>query len=99
MQHVKYRILVFLNFENCLFTKQACDNGKIQLQIDRAFYVYRNIQSPKIEQNLVVRQEAGNNHDPFAMSVGANIPRKLTNFDIVGRTPREISRFCHYFVN
>ena len=33
------------------------------------------------------------------MPVGANIPVKLTNFHIVGDIPREISRFCHYFVN
>ena len=33
------------------------------------------------------------------MSIGANIPGKLTSFDIVGHIPREIGRFCHYFVN
>ena len=33
------------------------------------------------------------------MSVGANTPESLTNFDIVGHIPREISHFCHYFVN
>ena len=64
----------------------TCDNGKIQFQINcasREFHVYRNIWSPKIGQNLVVRQEVGNDHDPFAMSAGANIPGKLTNFDMV----------------
>ena len=48
----------------------TCDNGKIQFQINcasREFHVYRNIWSPKIGQNLVVRQEVGNDHDPFAM--------------------------------
>ena len=43
-----------------------------------------------------MRQEVGNYTIP---SVGANIPGKLTNFDIIGQIPREISRFCHYFVN
>ena len=33
------------------------------------------------------------------MSVGANIPGKLTNFDIVGHTPDEVNHFCHYFIN
>ena len=33
------------------------------------------------------------------MSVGAIIPGKLTNFDIIGHMPREMTRFCHYFVN
>ena len=31
-----------------------------------------------------MRQEVGNDHDLFVMSVEANIPGKLTNFDIVG---------------
>ena len=46
-----------------------------------------------------MKQEVGNVHDPFAMSIGADIPGKLISFDIVGYIPREISRFCHYFVN
>ena len=76
---MKYRIFVSLNFENGLFTKMTCDNGKIELHIlcaSRGFYVYRNIWIPKIGQNLRVRQEVGNDHDPFAMSVGANVPGK-----------------------
>ena len=75
-----------------------CGNGKIQFQINcesRGLHVYGNIWSPNIGQNLVMRQEIGNEHDPFAMSAGANIPGKLTNFDMVGHIPREISRFCH----
>ena len=87
----------------CLFTKMTCDNWYIQFQIYctiREFLVYRNIWSPKIGENLVVRQEVGNDNDRFAMSVGANIPEKImTNFDIAGHIPREISRFCYYFVN
>ena len=77
----------------------TCNNGKIQFQINfasRGFHVYRNLWSPKIEQNLVMRQEVGNDTVP---SVGANIPGKLTNFDIIWHIPREISCFCHYFVN
>ena len=91
-----------LNFESSLFTKKTCVNGKIQYQINcasRGFHVYRNIWSLQIGQNLVARQEVGNDHDPFAMSAGVNTPRKLTNFDIVRHIPREISRSCRYFVN
>ena len=75
--HVKYRILVSLNFENCLFTKMTDHNGKKQFQINctgRGFHVYRNIESPNIRHNLVVRQEVGNDHDLFTMSVRASIP-------------------------
>ena len=47
-----------------------------------------------------MRQEVGNDNDPFAMSVGANIPEKImTKSDIAGHIPREISRFCYYFVD
>ena len=80
----------------------TCDKGKIQFQINctsGGFHVYRNIWIPKIGQNLRVRQEVGNDHDPFAMSVGANVPGKFTNSDIVEHIPQEISQFCHYFVN
>ena len=80
----------------------TCDNGKIQFQINfasRGFHVYRNILCPKIEQNLVVRQDVRNEHGPFAMLAGTNIPGKLTNFDIVEHIPCDISSFCHYFVH
>ena len=66
-QHVKYRIFISLNFENCLLTKVTCDNGKIQFQINcasRGFHFYRNMWSPKIGQNLVARQEVGHDQDP-----------------------------------
>ena len=81
-QHIKYRIFVSLNFENCLFTEMTSNNGKINFQINcasRGFHVYRSIWSSKIRQNLVVRQEVLNDHDPFAMAVGASIPGKLTH--------------------
>lgn len=82
----------------------TCDNGKIkfQFQINCAgcrLHVYRNTWSPKIGQNLVVRQEVRNDCNPFTMPVEVNISGKLTNFDIVGHIPQKISLFCHYFVN
>ena len=77
-------------------------SGKQQFEItcaSRGFHVYRELWKPKLGQNLQVKQEIGNLHDPFAISLGAKIPGKLTDFDIVGHIPREISRFCHYFIN
>ena len=78
------------------------ESGKQQFEItcaSRGFHVYRELWKPKFGQNLQVKQEIGNLHNPFAIFLGAKIPGKLTDFDIVGHIPREISRFCHYLVN
>ena len=78
------------------------ESGKQQFEItcaSRGFRVYREFWKPKLGQNLQVKQEIGNLHDSFAISLGAKIPGKLTDFVIVGHIPREISRFCHYFMN
>ena len=78
------------------------ESGKQQFEItcaSRGFHVYRELWKPNLGQNLQVKQEIGNSHDPFSISLGAKIPEKLTDFDIVGHIPRQISRFCHYFVN
>ena len=78
------------------------ESGKQQFEIacaSRGFHVYREIWRPKLGQMLQVSQEIGKVHDHFAISLGANIPGKLSHFDIVGHIPREISRFCHYFIN
>ena len=97
--HLKYRIFVSLNFESCLFTNITCNNVKMQFQnncASRGVHVCRNIWSPKIGQNLVVRQEVGNEGNPFAMSVRDNIPEKLTDFDTVGHV---YQLFVNIFVN
>ena len=76
--------------------------GKQQFEINcasRGFHVYRNLWSPKFGKILQVKQDLGNVHDPFAISLEAKIPGKLTDFEVVGYFPREISRFCHYFLN
>lgn len=65
----------------------------------RGFHVYREVWTPRLGQSLKVEQEINNVHDPFAISLGTKIPGKLTDKEIVGHIPREISRFCHYFLN
>ena len=78
------------------------ESEKQQFEITCAscgFHVYRELWKPKLSQNLQVKEEIGNLHDPFTISLRAKIPGKLTDFDIVGHIPREISRFCHYFMN
>lgn len=78
------------------------ESGKQQFEIacaSRGFHVYRELWKPKLGQKLQIDQEIGNIHDPFAISLGAKIVGKLTDNEIVGHIPREISRFCHYFIN
>ena len=65
----------------------------------RGFHVYREVWTLRLGQSLKVEQEVNNVHDPFAISLGTKIPGKLTDKEIVGHIPREISRFCHYFLN
>ena len=65
----------------------------------RGYHVYREIWTPRLGQSLKVEQEINNVHDPFAISLETKIPGKLTDTEIVGHIPREISRFCHYFLN
>ena len=78
------------------------ESGKQQVEIAcaiRGFHVYRELWEPKLGQKIQIDQEIGNIHDPFAISLGAKIVGKLTDNEIVGHIPREISRFCHYFIN
>ena len=77
-------------------------SGKQKFEIacaSRGFHVYREIWNPKTGQKLQVNQEINNIHDPFAISLGAKLNGKLTSNEIVGHIPREISRFCHFFIN
>ena len=89
----------------CVSLCKTCtpgNSGKTKFQIpcaSRGFHKYREIWKPTLGQNLSVRQELSNVHDPFAISISAKIPGKLTKRDIIGHIPREISRFCHYFIN
>ena len=78
------------------------ESGKQQFEIACAsgdFHVYHELWKPKLGQKLQIDQEIGNIHDPFAISLGAKIVGKLTDNEIVGNIPREISRSCHYFIN
>ena len=66
----------------------------------RGFYIYRDMWRPVCGEILEVEQDYGNVHDPFALSLNtASRGRRLRLFDIVGHLPREISRFCHYFLS
>ena len=63
----------------------------------RGFHAYSEIWKPELGQILQVRQKIGNLQGLFAISPGAKIPGKLTDFHVAGHIHREISRFCHHF--
>ena len=56
----------------------------------RGFHVYRDIWKPKLSQLLEVFHEQGNVHDHFAMALTKAVR---------GHIPKEISRFCQYFMD
>ena len=65
----------------------------------RGFHEYRRVWTPRIRQSLTVQPEFGNVHDPYAMALLTKLAETILEMDIVGHLPREISRFCRYFVN
>ena len=50
-------------------------------------------------EKLHVQHEHGNVHDPFAMTLSVKRSGSFVEWEIVGHLPREISRFCYYFLN
>lgn len=84
-------------------TSDHVSQGMQQFQINcgsRGFHIYRDVWNPVRGEILEVNHDYGNVHDPFALSLNAaSRGRRLAIFDIVGHIPREISRFCHYFLS
>ena len=76
--------------------------GLRKFEIDCAswgFHFYREIWNPRIGEKLEIEQEYGNVEDPFAMAIKAKPRFRVRFWETVGHIPREISRFCHYFIN
>ena len=62
----------------------------------RGFHVYR--EKPKLSRSLEVFQEQGHVHDPLATAFKVKSAAMLTKA-VIGHMPREISRFCRYFMD
>ena len=62
----------------------------------RGFHVYR--EKPKLSRSLEVFQEQGHVHDPLATAFKVKNAVMLTKA-VIGHMPREISRFCRYFMD
>ena len=76
--------------------------GLRQFEIDsasRGFHVYREIWNPRIGEKLEIAQDYGNVEDPFAIAIKAKPRWRIRFWETVGHIPREISRFCYYFLN
>ena len=46
-----------------------------------------------------MKPEYVNVHDPFAIIITASLQKIWTGYDVVAYVPREIFRFCRYFLN
>ena len=90
--------------------KQVCDSEQTRMSQEvadmhfemrcasRGFHVYRSIWRLRIEENLQMKPEYTNDHDPSAIAMTAFLQEALTEYYVVGHVPREISRFCRYSV-
>ena len=64
----------------------------------RGFHEYRNIWAPRINQQLIIKPESGNLFDLYAIGQFTKIRGKIEPLSLVGHLPREISRFCKFFI-
>ena len=58
-------------------------------------YIYKDIWTSFVGEELQCQREVGNIHDIYAVSVVKTIRRRDT---IVGHLPRQISTICHLFL-
>ena len=65
----------------------------------RGFHEYHRLWTPRIRQSLTVQPEFWNVYDPYALALLTKLAETILEMDIVGHLPREISRFCRYFIN
>ena len=65
----------------------------------RGFHEYRKMWAQRSTmQTLSVKQEKGNLYDPYAIGLYTKIRGKITTMSLVGHLPREISRFCKFYI-
>ena len=65
----------------------------------QGFHEYRRVWTSGIRQSLTVQPEFRNVYDPHAMALLRKLAGAILDMDIACHLPREISRFCRYFVN
>ena len=65
----------------------------------RGFHEYRKIWKPKLGQRLRVAFEKYNVYDPYCCALYARSKCTIHGRCVVGHIPRELSRFCKYFLD
>ena len=81
------------------------ENGDCQRQEDsfvfdcalRGFYEYRRAWAPRMGHRLSVFFEKSNVFDPYIMALARKIKTTVTEIQVVGHLPREISQFYKFF--
>ena len=81
------------------------ENGDCQRKEDsvvfdcasRGFHEYRRVWAPRMGHRLSVFFEKSNVFDPYAMALARKTKATVTEIQVVGHLPREISRFFKFF--
>ena len=81
------------------------ENGDCQRQEDSfvfdcvsgGFHEYRRVWAPRMGHRLPVFFEKSNAFDAYAMALARKPKATVTEVQVVGDLPREISRFCKFF--
>ena len=87
--------------EPCSESEEEMDEGK-NVTIDcasRGFHVYRTVWKPKLTDKLMVLFEKTNVSHPYGCGIFLKSREKMSGKCLVGHIPREISRFCKYFID
>ena len=64
----------------------------------REFHEYREIWLQQFGQKLNIKRDKINLFDTYDMGLYCEIKRKIDSLTLVGYLPREIPRFCKYFL-
>ena len=59
---------------------------------------YQKICMPKFGQKLTVKRDKINLFDPYVIGLYCKIKGKIEEQSLIGHLPREISRFCRFFL-
>ena len=81
--------------------KGDCQRQKDSFVFDCASrgFQCRRVWAPRMGHRLSVFFEKSNVFDPYAMALSQKNKPTVTEIQVVGHLPREISRFCEFFCN